>query len=157
MKSPSNAAQTVLPTLTVIPLPMSTSNAPLTVHVFGKPGCAKCSMLNRRLDKMLAEDPRYARFHKEYHNVLDENGLVEFCKTECLNPSRIPAMVVGTQDEAGKIHYLVNPTPDAADPVCKHSRLYQFLGIQTDYSEEGKGLITPEMIQTILDEALTLA
>ncbi|MGN0866237.1 MAG: hypothetical protein ACI4SG_00970 [Oligosphaeraceae bacterium] len=136
---------------------MTTQDTPLTVHVFGKPGCAKCSMLNRRLDKMLSEDPRYARFHKEYHNVLEEDGLVEFCKTECLNPSRIPAMVVGAQDETGKVRYLPNPAPDAADPVCKHSRLYQFLGIQTDYSEEGKGLITPEMIQTILDEALTLA
>ncbi len=136
---------------------MTTSNTPLTVHVFGKPGCAKCAMLNRRLDKMLAEAPQYARFRKEYHNVLEENGLVEFCKTECLNPSRIPAMVVGVQDETGKIRYLANPAPDAADPVCKHSRLYQFLGLQTDYSEEGKGLITPEMIQAILNEALTLA
>ena len=34
---------------------MTTQESPLTVHVFGKPGCAKCSMLNRRLDKMLAE------------------------------------------------------------------------------------------------------
>ena len=56
---------------------MTTQESPLTVHVFGKPGCAKCSMLNRRLDKMLAEEPRYARFHKEYHNVLEEDGLVE--------------------------------------------------------------------------------
>lgn len=66
---------------------MSDEKNQLTVNVFGKPGCAKCAMLNRRLDKMLAEDPRYARFHKEYHNVLSEEGLVEFCKSECLNPS----------------------------------------------------------------------
>ncbi len=136
---------------------MTIAEKPLVVHVFGKPGCAKCAMLNRRLDKMLAEDPRYARFHKEYHNVLEEEGLMAFCKTECLNPSRIPAMMVGYQDENGKPNYLTNPTPDTADPVCKHSKLYQFLGVQTDYSDEGKGIISPEMIQTILDEALKIA
>ncbi len=136
---------------------MTTAEKPLVVHVFGKPGCAKCAMLNRRLDKMLAEEPRYARFHKEYHNVLEEEGLVTFCKTECLNPSRIPAMMVGYQDENGKPNFLPNPAPDAADPVCKHSRLYQCLGVQTDYSDEGKGIISPEMIQTILDEALKIA
>lgn len=136
---------------------MSDEKNQLTVNVFGKPGCAKCAMLNRRLDKMLAEDPRYARFHKEYHNVLSEEGLVEFCKSECLNPSRIPAMVISCADSEGKGHYLVNPDPDAFDSVCRHSKLYQFLGVQTDYSEEGKGIISPEMIKSILDEALEIA
>ena len=136
---------------------MSDEKNQLTVNVFGKPGCAKCAMLNRRLDKMLAEDPRYARFHKEYHNVLSEAGLVEFCKSECLNPSRIPAMVISCADSEGKSHYLVNPDPDAFDSVCRHSKLYQFLGVQTDYSEEGKGIISPEMIKSILDEALEIA
>lgn len=136
---------------------MSDEKNQLTVNVFGKPGCAKCAMLNRRLDKMLAEDPRYARFHKEYHNVLSEEGLVEFCKSECLNPSRIPAMVISCADSEGKSHYLVNPDPDAFDSACRHSKLYQFLGVQTDYSEEGKGIISPEMIKSILDEALEIA
>ena len=136
---------------------MSDEKNQLTVNVFGKPGCAKCAMLNRRLDKMLAEDPRYARFHKEYHNVLSEEGLVEFCKSECLNPSRIPAMVISCADSEGKSHYLFNPDPDAFDSVCRHSKLYQFLGVQTDYSEEGKGIISPEMIKSILDEALEIA
>ena len=136
---------------------MSDEKNQLTVNVFGKPGCAKCAMLNRRLDKMLAEDTRYARFHKEYHNVLSEEGLVEFCKSECLNPSRIPAMVISCADSEGKSHYLVNPDPDAFDSVCRHSKLYQFLGVQTDYSEEGKGIISPEMIKSILDEALEIA
>ena len=136
---------------------MSDEKNQLTVNVFGKPGCAKCAMLNRRLDKMLAEDPRYARFHKEYHNVLSAEGLVEFCKRECLNPSRIPAMVISCADSEGKSHYLVNPDPDAFDSVCRHSKLYQFLGVQTDYSEEGKGIISPEMIKSILDEALEIA
>ena len=135
---------------------METKNQ-LVVNVFGKPGCAKCAMLNRRLDKMLAEEPQYACFHKEYHNVLEEDGLTAFCRTECLNPSRIPAMVISRASDDGKPHYLANPSPDAADPICKHSKLYQFLGIQTDYSDEGKGTITPEMIKSILDAALELA
>lgn len=126
----------------------------IVVNVFGKPGCAKCAMLNRRLDKMLAEESKYACFRKDYHNVLEEDGLVEFCKSECLNPSRIPAMVISTVDENGKNHYMANPKPGEIDEICKHSRIYQFLGIQTDYSDEGKGIITPEMIRTILDEAL---
>lgn len=129
----------------------------LIVNVFGKPGCAKCAMLNRRLDKMLEEVPAYARFHKEYHNVLSEEGLVDFCKSECLNPSRIPAMVISVTDDAGKPRYLPNPAPGTEDPVCRHSRIYQYLGVQTDYSEEGKGIITPEMIKTILDQALAIA
>ncbi len=128
----------------------------LTVNVFGKPGCAKCAMLNQRLDKLLTE-PRYAVFKKEYHNVLSEDGLLDFCKAECLNPSRIPAMVISRTDAQGKRHYLANPTPDTPDPVCKHSKLYNFLGVQTDYSEEGKGVITPKMIQSVLDEALEIA
>ena len=128
----------------------------LTVNVFGKPGCAKCAMLNQRLDKLLTE-PRYAVFKKEYHNVLAEDGLLDFCKAECLNPSRIPAMVISRKDAQGRQHYLANPTPDTPDPVCRHSKLYNFLGVQTDYSEEGKGVITPKMIQSVLDEALQIA
>ena len=134
---------------------MMSTNDQLVVNVFGKEGCAKCKMLNQRLDKLLAE-PAYASFRKEYTNVMSEEGLVKFCKAECLNPSRIPAMIVSKAGSDGKQHYLANPAPGDADPVCKKSRLYQFLGIQTDYSEEGKGVITPDMIKAILDEALTI-
>jgi len=136
---------------------MNEAKNQLVVNVFGKPGCAKCHPLNQRLDKMLVEIPEYARFRKEYHNVLEEEGLVEFCKSECLNPSRIPAMVISVVDANGQNRYLSNPDPDSQDAVCKHSKLYQFLGIQTDYSEEGKGLITPNMIKAILDQALQIA
>ena len=58
-------------------------------------------------------------------------------------------MILATPD--GK--YLENPTPGANDPVCGNSKLYQYLGIQTDYSDEGKGIITPDMIRHILDAA----
>ena len=127
-----------------------------TINVFGKHGCAKCAMLNRRIDQLLTKE-QYADFTKVYRDVLTEDGLMTFCKAECLNPSRIPAIVISVTGADGKDHYLENPTPGAADPVCKDSKLYQYLGIQTDYSPEGKGVITPEMVQKILDEALAIA
>ena len=36
------------------------------VHVFGKEGCAKCTMLNRRLDTLLASDKYKDKFVKQY-------------------------------------------------------------------------------------------
>lgn len=119
------------------------------VHVFGKPGCAKCAMLQRRLDTLLETEPYHGRFVKHYDDLSTEEGLVNFCLAQCVNPNRVPAMILATPD--GK--YLENPTPGANDPVCGNSKLYQYLGIQTDYSDEGKGIITPDMIRHILDAA----
>lgn len=116
------------------------------VHVFGKPGCAKCTMLNRRLDALLETDAYKGKFVKQYNDVTTEDGLMNFCLVQCVNPNRIPAMVLATPDG----QFVANPTPDAADEVCGNSKLYQYLGIQTDYSSEGKGVITPEMIEAIL-------
>ena len=134
---------------------MSTENKKLIVNVFGKAGCAKCTMLNRRLDKLLSEE-RYVAFEKKYHDVLTEKGLVPFCLAQCLNPSRIPAMLISRVREDGGEEYLANPEPELKDELCGYSKLYQYLGLQTDYSEEGKGIITPEMLESILDRALTL-
>ncbi len=121
------------------------------VNVFGKEGCAKCAMLNRRIDKLLG-DAKYAAFTKRYNDVLTEDGMVKFCLAQCLNPSRIPAMVISKVDEDGSEHYLDNADHGAG--VYGRSKLYQYLGVQTDYSDEGKGVITPEMVQAVLDEAL---
>ena len=134
---------------------MSNSNNKLIVNVFGKEGCAKCTMLNRRLDKLLSEK-RYSGFVKKYHDVMSEAGLVPFCLAQCLNPSRIPAMLISQLREDGIEEYMANPEPDRKDEVCNYSRLYQYLGLQTDYSDEGKGIITPEMLESVLDRALTL-
>ena len=66
----------------------------MVVHVFGKEGCSKCAMLKRRLGQLL-EDPDYGNvFEMMYHDVLTLDGIVEFCKAACLNPNRIPAMLV---------------------------------------------------------------
>lgn len=129
----------------------------LIVHVFGKKSCAKCTMLNKRLDEILKKEPWAGSFIKVYNDLETEDGLLNFCLAQCLNPNRVPAMVVAQIKKDGSADFLPNPSPNEPDPVCKKSRLYTCLGLQTDYSEEGKGIITPQMIQSILDIAMDVA
>lgn len=131
---------------------MSEPQTKWIVNVFGKEGCAKCAMLNRRLDKLLAEE-RFAAFTKQYHDVLTEDGLVHFCLAQCLNPSRIPALLMARVNPDGSHTMLLNPNPDGTDAVCGKSKLYQYLGLQTDYSGKGGGIISPEMLESILTQA----
>lgn len=120
------------------------------IKVFGKEGCDKCHTLNQRLDKLLAKN-EYGAFEKMYCDVETIEGLVAFAEAECINPSRIPAMLV-TEWNDDRAEFVPVPVaePGAADPVCKKSRLYHYLGLQTDYSASGKGVISPKMIQSIL-------
>ncbi len=124
----------------------------LQILVFGKAGCQKCKVLNGRLDDLLAK-PEWKEFEKRYIDVETEDGMVEFCQMECLNPQRIPAFVVTQSDEQGREKPLPNRQAGEVDKVCGNSKLYQFLGVQTDYSAGGRGVITPKMIQSILYEA----
>lgn len=116
-------------------------------HVFGKHGCAKCEALKRRLAKLL-EEPKYADVEMVYHDILTEAGIVEFCKADCINPNRIPALVMERIGD-GYIEAFREDTPD----VYADSVMYNWVGIQTDY-DKGGGLITPATIQAVLDEAL---
>ncbi len=122
------------------------------IRVFGKQGCDKCHTLNQRLDKLLGKDA-YASFDKLYCDVETIEGLVAFSEAECINPSRIPAMLVTRWDD-GEGEYLPVPArrPGEPDPVCNKAKLYHYLGLQTDYSDAGKGIISPKMIQSVLDE-----
>ena len=123
------------------------------IQVFGKAGCDKCAVLKQRLDTLLAKD-EWAEFEREDIDVETEDGLVAFSESECINPQRIPAMLVLRQrNGADEYIPLSNPTMGKPDPVCRKSKLYQFLGLQTDYSESGRGVITPKMITAVLDEA----
>lgn len=128
----------------------------LQVNVFGKTGCKKCKLLQSRLDQLL-DQPEWRVFQKTYTDIETEDGMVEFCQAECLNPQRIPAFIVTKIEDGGRRVPLPNPAPGQADPVCGNSRLYQYLGLQTDYSEAGKGLISPKMIQAVLYQAKELA
>ena len=129
-------------------------SAKYRVHVFGKKGCEKCTVLNQRLDKMLVKD-EWEAFEKHYNDVETESGLVAFAEAECINPQRIPAMMIMQQnDETGEYEPVANPTPGAADPVFKKSKLYQYLGVQTDYTDVGRGVISPKMIKKCFQEAV---
>jgi len=123
------------------------------IKVFGKPGCAKCKTLNQRLDKILSNE-KWSDFEKEYCDVETIDGLVDFASAECINPQRIPAMLV-TQRKEGTDTYAPVPTrdPQPQDKVCGKSKLYQYVGLQTDYTPAGKGLISPKMITAVLEEA----
>lgn len=123
------------------------------IHVFGKPGCAKCHTLNGRLDDLL-QDEAWGDFEKVYHDLETESGLVEFCEAECLNPQRVPGFYVTKADPATGIQNPVpNPAPGAPDAPGGSSALYTWVGLQTDYTDAGRGLITPRMIEAVLQQA----
>ena len=129
-------------------------NKPLLVRVFGKTGCDKCKTLNQRLEKLLTK-AEWQSFEKHYCDIMTEDGMVTFCEAECINPQRIPAMLVyGFDEKRGEYEPLPNRYAGEADPLCGASRLYQYLGLQTDYSDKGKGLLSPAMITAVLEQAL---
>jgi hypothetical protein len=128
-------------------------SAKYQIRVFGKEGCDKCHALNQRLDKLLTKE-EYTGFNKLYCDVETIEGLVAFSEAECINPSRIPAMLITKWDEdADEYRPVGTKTPGTKDSVCKKSKLYQYVGLQTDYSDVGKGVISPKMIQSVLAEA----
>lgn len=125
---------------------------PFRIQVFGKAGCDKCKMLNQRLDKLLAS-PEWEAFDKEYADLMTVEGLIPFCEAECLNPQRIPAMLVTRWNEAaGEYEPVPNPRPGEVDAVLGGTRLFEHLGLQTDYTTGG--VLTPKMIAAVLSEAL---
>ena len=65
-------------------------------------------------------------------------------------------MLISRQLKDGGEEYLPNPAAGSLDKLCGDSKLHQYLGLQTDYTEEGKGIITPKMIESILESALQL-
>lgn len=118
-------------------------------NVFGKEGCSKCALLKRRLAALL-ERPEYSGIEMRYHDVLTLDGVVDFCKADCLNPNRIPALLMSVVDDGGHERYLSAPPCDAdfaESATCGH------VGTQTDY-DNGGGVIPPPVIQGILDKAL---
>ena len=124
------------------------------IQVFGKPGCDKCTQLNKRLDKILA-NKEWSDFGKEYCDVETVDGLVAFATAECINPQRIPAMLVCKLQEENERYNPVAVRDPQQDPdkVCGKAKLYHFVGLQTDYTDAGKGLISPKMITAVLQEA----
>ncbi|MFW6151610.1 MAG: hypothetical protein ACOC6C_01415 [Verrucomicrobiota bacterium] len=125
------------------------------VRVFGKSGCEKCAVLNSRLDKVLSRE-QWQDFEKEYMDLETEEGLVGLCNAECINPQQIPAMMVTEIDpESGCYEPVHRKNPGEPDEICGNSRLYQYVGLQTDYSAEGTGVISPKMITHVMTEAMS--
>lgn len=121
------------------------------IKVFGKAGCDKCRVLNQRLDGLLQKD-EWADFDKTYVDLDTVDGLVEFCKAECINPQRVPAFVVCRQNENGKEQLLARSRPEQAS-IAGNVALHHLVGLQTDYSQEGRGVLRPDMIAAVLEEA----
>ncbi len=124
----------------------------LDAVVFGKTGCDKCKVLLRRVTE-LAQQPEWADVRVRYLDVETEEGLVEFCRMECLNPQRLPALVVGRTEPTGTWSPIPAPPSAVPDPLLGACRLYHLVGLQTDYSPRGRGVITPAMIAAVLQQA----
>jgi hypothetical protein len=123
------------------------------IHVFGKPGCDKCALLNERIDKLLAQED-WRDFGKTYFSLDTEEGLVAFSQTECINPQRVPAFLVAERrDESDTFRPVCRKEPEDKSAAGARSRLRPYLGLQTDYGPEGKGVISPRMIAEVLTEA----
>lgn len=120
----------------------------MTIHIFGKSsGCQKCHALRQRVERILQEEPYRDSFCVEFHDLLTEDGLVPFCMAN-INPNRVPAVVIG--DDGGFV-----VTPETEEMLKDRAKLYPYLGICTDYSEDGhKGVIYPDMIRELLDGAM---
>lgn len=123
------------------------------ILVFGKAGCDKCKTLHKRLDEVLARE-EWADFEKQACDVETVEGLIAFCQSECLNPQRIPGFVVlRRKGEGEEFAPVERPEPGKADPACGASALYSLVGLQTDYSVGGRGVLSPKMITATLTEA----
>ena len=118
------------------------------IKVFGKQGCDKSHTLNQRIEKLL-ETGTYTAFKKIFCDVESIDGLVDLSDAGCINPLRIPAMLITEWDGEAQEYVPLNNVQDSAK---EKSKLYPFLGLQTDYSETGTGVISPKMIQSVLAE-----
>ena len=121
----------------------------MIAHVFGKEGCSKCAALKRRVEQ-LTGTAEYAGVKMVYHDVMTLDGIVEFCKADCLNPNRIPALLMsddeGNYCRSGR-RLSSTKAEDFADSVT-----YQWVGVQTDY-DHGGGVITPVMVRDVFEKA----
>ena len=109
-------------------------------------------MLNERIDKLL-EQKDWQEFDKYYLDVETVDGMVSFAKAEALNPQRIPSFIVEKKKGSGEWQPLTNPESVSNTQIAKP---WQYVGVETDYSEKGRGIITPQMITSVLTQAKTL-
>ena len=110
-------------------------------------------MLKERLDSLLKKE-EWRDFEQYYHDLETEDGLICFARHECLNPQRIPSLVVEKWDgPSGSYVPLRRPQP--IDSSTRFRPL-AYVGLETDYSERGRGIVTPQMVTDVLVQALEL-
>ena len=102
---------------------------------------------------MLAKD-EYSEFSLEYFDISTEDGLLDFVKRESLNPQRIPSFVVERFDNEHQ-RYVALENSESRD-LRLRVRPWRYLGLETDYSEKGKGIIRPQALHETLQRALSL-
>lgn len=109
-------------------------------------------MLNERVDKLL-EQKDWQEFDKSYIDIETIDGFVSFVKTEALNPQRIPSFIIEKKQGSGEWAPLINPESVSSTKI---SVPWRYIGVETDYSENGRGIITPPMITGALMQAKSL-
>ncbi len=121
------------------------------IKVYGKKGCNKCSLLKGRLSKLLEEE-KWQNFEMIDFDILTEDGLVAFVKEEVLNPQRIPCFVLQKRGNDGEYENILNP--EYSKGTGSESLPFRFLGIETDYSSKGNGIIKPSDIDAVLEKVV---
>lgn len=120
----------------------------LTVHIFGKSeGCSKCASLKRKVASVIGEEPFRGQFEVEFHDLLTEEGIAEFCRAN-INPNCVPGLVVGI----GPL--FLKSVCSSEEWLERGNLLRPWLGIFTDYGERNRGVIMAKQIREILAEAL---
>ena len=120
----------------------------LTIHIFGKSeGCTKCAALKRKVASVMEEENYRGKFEASFHDVLTEEGLVDFCRSN-INPNSLPGLVIGI----GKL--FLESVCTSEEWLSRGNLLKPWLGLFTDYSERHRGVITSEEIREILSLAL---
>ena len=120
----------------------------LTIHIFGKSeGCTKCAALKRKVASVIGEDDYRGKFAVVFHDVLTEEGLVDFCRSN-INPNCIPGLVIGIGE------LFLESVCTSEEWLTRGNVLKPWLGLFTDYGERHRGVITTEEIREILSLAL---
>ena len=120
----------------------------LTIHIFGKSdGCTKCAALKRKVASVIGEDDYRGKFAVVFHDVLTEEGLVDFCRSN-INPNSLPGLVIGIGE------LFLESVCTSAEWLERGNLLRPWLGLFTDYGERHRGVITTDEIREILSLAL---
>lgn len=120
----------------------------LTIHIFGKSdGCTKCAALKRKVASVIGEDDYRGKFAVTFHDVLTEEGLVDFCRSN-INPNCIPGLVIGIGE------LFLESVCTSEQWLERGNLLRPWIGLFTDYGERHRGVITTEEIREILSLAL---